>query len=477
MRPLGCLLLAVAIAPLMNSCEIAAGVAEFCSQETIEVTTTADVRRPCDAGECSLWGAIDAANVCNSGMTVLVPERSRFSIGEPSPEAGRSPPQTIFPAISGVLSIEGRGAEVVRSSAGVPPERFFVVNPRGNLTISNLSLRSGGGHDGPSGGAILNRGGTVVLEDVELRGNESNVIGGAIDNRGQLTVNGGRYLANLTSGCDEAGGGAIYNSSTGVIRIEGAEFRQNTGCGGAILNNGRVTVIDSVFAANHGSRARYADSANTYYVGGAIFNEGTGGRSVVTIEGSTFLENRALVGAAIANSEGNQLTIRRSTLSRNVAYVPCRTCDPPTSPGSPAIHNYGDLLLEDVTITANECDELFRQCGALVLQSFSTAASASVSNSIIAGNPDGDCTTRGAVSFDSRTVNLDSDGSCPGFGLHTSPRLGPLRDNGGPTPTHAVLPNSPALNAGTRCLEFDQRGQPRARSSDDPCDLGAYELR
>jgi hypothetical protein len=215
---------------LLNSCEVLDDIGEFCSQETIEVTTTADLRRPCDTAECSLWGAIAAANVCNSGMTVVIPDGSRFLIGAPPPDAGRSPPQTIFPAISGVLSIEGNGTEVVRSSAGVPPERFFVIQPRGNLTIANLSLRSGGGPHGPGGGAILNRG-TLVLEDVELRGNRSNVIGGAIDNRGQLTINGGRYLANLTSGCDNAGGGAIYNSPTGVVLVENAEFRDNVGCG------------------------------------------------------------------------------------------------------------------------------------------------------------------------------------------------------------------------------------------------------
>src|SRR5262249_18633722 len=51
------------------------------------------------------------------------------------------------------------------------------------------------------------------------------------------------------------------------------------------------------------------------------------------------------------------------------------------------------------------------------------------------------------------------------------PQLGPLADNGGPTPTMALLPNSPALNAGSAAgaPATDQRGAAR----DTPPDLGA----
>jgi hypothetical protein len=44
------------------------------------------------------------------------------------------------------------------------------------------------------------------------------------------------------------------------------------------------------------------------------------------------------------------------------------------------------------------------------------------------------------------------------------PRLGPLQDNGGPTPTHAVLAGSPAVGAGDGDLAYslDQRGTHRS---------------
>ncbi len=62
-----------------------------------------------------------------------------------------------------------------------------------------------------------------------------------------------------------------------------------------------------------------------------------------------------------------------------------------------------------------------------------------------------------------------------------------LADNGGPTQTHALVPNSPAIDAGPTAAcalplvnSRDQRGEPRSRDAngqltDNECDLGAFE--
>ena len=57
-----------------------------------------------------------------------------------------------------------------------------------------------------------------------------------------------------------------------------------------------------------------------------------------------------------------------------------------------------------------------------------------------------------------------------------NPLLAPLADNGGPTLTHALLFNSPAINTGDNdgCPPVDQRGYFRG---DGRCDIGAYEYR
>jgi Ca2+-binding RTX toxin-like protein len=51
------------------------------------------------------------------------------------------------------------------------------------------------------------------------------------------------------------------------------------------------------------------------------------------------------------------------------------------------------------------------------------------------------------------------------------PRIGALRQNGGPTPTHALRSDSAAIGNGAGCDDVDQRGAPRR-----DCDSGAYEL-
>jgi hypothetical protein len=62
--------------------------------------------------------------------------------------------------------------------------------------------------------------------------------------------------------------------------------------------------------------------------------------------------------------------------------------------------------------------------------------------------------------------------------------LGPLEDNGGATPTHALLEESPAIDQGlTGCPNpfIDQRTVQRPQDSDGDgdaaCDMGAFELR
>jgi hypothetical protein len=54
--------------------------------------------------------------------------------------------------------------------------------------------------------------------------------------------------------------------------------------------------------------------------------------------------------------------------------------------------------------------------------------------------------------------------------------LGTLRNNGGPTPTHALLWGSPAIDGGSNagCPAADQRGVTRPQRT--TCDIGAVEF-
>ena len=103
-------------------------------------------------------------------------------------------------------------------------------------------------------------------------------------------------------------------------------------------------------------------------------------------------------------------------------------------------------------------------------------------NSIIAQNSSAagprDCHVKDQI-IESTGHNLDSDGSCflaaAGDLPARDPLLGPLADNGGPTETQALLPGSPAIDAGAAegCPQHDQRGIARPQGAG--CDIGAFE--
>jgi hypothetical protein len=64
--------------------------------------------------------------------------------------------------------------------------------------------------------------------------------------------------------------------------------------------------------------------------------------------------------------------------------------------------------------------------------------------------------------------------------INTDPMLGSLQDNGGPTFTHALLPGSPAIDAGdpnfTPPPFYDQRGPGFWRVRNGRMDIGSFEL-
>ena len=103
-------------------------------------------------------------------------------------------------------------------------------------------------------------------------------------------------------------------------------------------------------------------------------------------------------------------------------------------------------------------------------------------NSILANNTNGDCGNSPLGNTTDLGYNIVEDGSCisSGTSMGGDPLLDRLQDNGGPTLTQALLPGSPAINAGSPggcfgsdgLLSIRQRGYQRFGR----CDIGAYEM-
>jgi len=106
-------------------------------------------------------------------------------------------------------------------------------------------------------------------------------------------------------------------------------------------------------------------------------------------------------------------------------------------------------------------------------------------NTIVAASTGGNCGSTASNMILNGGDNLE-DGTTCGWGAasgsmsSTNPLLGALANNGGPTQTMALLPGSPAIDAGNvaNCIvapvsNLDQRGF--TRLLDTHCDIGAYE--
>jgi CSLREA domain-containing protein len=209
-------------------------------------------------------------------------------------------------------------------------------------------------------------------------------------------------------------------------------------------------------------------------------------------------------GAGILNN--GDLTITRSTLWNNV-----------TTGDGGAVRNNGTLRVTNSTLTDNRATSAGSGGGAIVNAAartvmlrnvtmvnntaggsgggISSAGTLTVSNSIIALNtaPTGrNIANVGAGTVTSDGYNLsDDNGSgflvAAGDQINTDPILGPLKDNGGATPTRAPLSNSPAIDHGQDigATGHDQRGGVRSVIYDasitppvggDRSDIGAVEL-
>ncbi len=307
------------------------------------------------------------------------------------------------------------------------------IGNRGELTVINSTISN---HQSRGGDGGIDNGGTLTLIN-SIISNNSGTEGGGIDNSGTLTM-----LDSTISGNTASGGGGIRNS--GTVTITNSTISDNTAqTSGGIENTGTVTVTNSTISGNTGNNS------------GGLFNGSTG---ILEVTNSTISGNLAAESGGGINNDQGTVTVTNTTITANIA-----DSDRDGTGDGGGIYNDGTAEVRNTIIAGNfDNSPAPNPIHPDVSGSFTTTSF----------NLIGDAT--GSTGFtDGDNGNIVGTSCNP-----IDPLLGPLQDNGGPTFTHALLPGSPAINAGNNAnipagITTDQRGEPRI--VDGTVDIGAFE--
>jgi CSLREA domain-containing protein len=258
------------------------------------------------------------------------------------------------------------------------------------------------------------------------------------------------HIANLAiqNGEDNDGGG-MYVAAGGTATLTNCMLNRNWANRGGSLyvgGGGAATLTDCTLSGNQDG----VFGEGVYVAAG-----GTATLTNCTLSGNQAYEGGGGEGGGIYVAGGGTAMLTNCTLSDNYDV------------GGGGLANYGTATLTNCTLSGNIAGD----GGGLANHGTATLTNTIVANSRGGGNCSGKIT--------SRSHNLDSDGTCklssPGDLSDTDPEIGPLQGNGGPTFTLALLPDSPAVDAGgPNCPPTDQRGVSRPQGA--ACDIGAYEF-
>ncbi len=389
------------------------------------------------------------------------------------------------------------------------------ITNQGTLTVANSTIS--GNTAGEGGGIFNDSDGTIKVTGSTISGNSAGA-GGGILNEGTVTITGCTISGNSAINI----GGGIYNGLLyGTLTLTGCTISGNHArYGGAVSNNfsGTATVTDCTLSGN----------AATSNAGGAIF---TSSSEPVTVTGTTISNNMAAGDGGGIYNGGPNLTVTDCTLSGNTAAAGGGIyADNPTTvigstvSGNSASGSGGGIAIERFELTAVNCTIAGNSAGtsggglwdngpatltnctiAYNVASdggggglAAVAGVATLDNTIVAlntdvgGTPADDIAKSGGNLSATSEYNLIGTGGAGGLINGSSnnlvgiadPGLDTLADYGGPTQTIALLPASPAIDAGSpafavdpegNTLTTDQRGAGYPRIVNGTVDIGAYE--
>ncbi|MDQ1354755.1 MAG: fibronectin-binding autotransporter adhesin [Acidobacteriota bacterium] len=441
----------------------------------IHVTTTKD------NVPGSLRAAFTTAFTYNKDNTIIIPAGTYILMGVGEAKEDDNVSGDLDIKTRCMLTIKGKGKFQTFIHGNNNDRVLHILN--GMVSITDLTIQKGNGlfggnSKGGDGGGIYNSADLTLIRCV-IR---ENVAG-----------DGGWWHANGLSG---GNGGGIYNSGTLVIDnciitnnkagngSESDDIGGNGGSGGGIYNIGILTLNKCIITDNKSGNGAWLDGIGGE--GGGVCNRGTSIISGCTVSGneSGSGDYYAGRGGGIFNGTDAYLSLANCTVSGN------HTGERDYSASGGGLYNAGDSRLTGVTIvnnTAGTNSNTYEGYGGGIYN----GGNIILINAIIAYNgvPNigygADC--YGTFDWVCYSVIADTrDCALSGYQkaniLGQDPLLGPLADNGGPTKTHALLPGSPAIDAGNSSGSYtDQRGYKRPinilsiPNVSDGADIGAYE--
>jgi hypothetical protein len=342
-----------------------------------------------------------------------------------------------------------------------------------NTTINQLTLT--GGSTVANGGAVYTNGpDNVTISNSTITGNTAGNLGGGVFagsatdfelSNSSLTLNrgGGIYLKQTI---DAQITDCVISDNTSASNGVGINMYQNadTVISGCLIDNNQTDTPGStgggmyVLYGTSNSLINSQVSRNYAGDGGGIYLQTSAGFSIVN---STINNNEANnKGGGLDAFNSNSISIVNSTISANSA--------PGGYGGGFYLDNdsaFGTILQSTIVDNVGDTGG-----GIYALRSID------ISNTVVSDNMGGDC--NGTI-IGIGVANWAGDGSCDAGVLSGDPKLGPLKDNGGPTPTHSPGGNSGLNQAGdlTVCTDapisgLDQRGEVRGVEA---CTIGSVE--
>ena len=356
-----------------------------------------------------------------------------------------------------------------------------ISNFGGTLIVENSRfVNNMGGYEG--GGVYNTAGGHAIISDSAFTGNSVTYDGGAVVNSGgTMTISGSSFVNNSVTLTTLGSGGAAVNVGSGVMTITDSQVVGNSAyvAGGGLYNSGDGSVLTI-------SRSRVSDNS-THGTGGGIYNAYGG---TLAMDHSSLDGNQGYDGGGYYSTQRGDVVIRNSTISGNEASA--------DGGGLWIGGETAAVELSNSTLSNNRANRYAYGAG-FGGGMFVEAGAVNLANTIVAGNWNGTSAPipddiHGAVTGFYNLIGngwgmdglVDGDlGNRVGAASQpVDPRLAPLADNGGTTPTHALLPSSPALDTGDPAfdplafsppLTTDQRGTSFPRVFGSAVDRGAFE--